>query len=189
MNRRRKIGIALGIIVIITTGCIWHMVSSQQKEVKVFTATLAFPGSEMESDNYMEDKIAELTGARAEVTWLDGQNPSDLVKSMIVSGEYPDFIQGSDATKELLDAGAFIPLEDYLDDYPNLKNYMTDEQWESYRKEDGHIYFIPSYGVIRGHDTKVMKSGEAFWIQKRVLEWAGYPKLQTLDDYFDLICD
>ena len=33
MNRRRKIGIALGIIVIITTGCIWHMVSSQQKEV------------------------------------------------------------------------------------------------------------------------------------------------------------
>ena len=173
MNRRRKIGIALGIIVIITTGCIWHMVSSQQKEVKVFTATLAFPGSEMESDNYMEDKIAELTGARAEVTWLDGQNPSDLVKSMIVSGEYPDFIQGSDATKELLDAGAFIPLEDYLDDYPNLKNYMTDEQWESYRKEDGHIYFIPSYGVIRGHDTKVMKSGEAFWIQKRVLEWAG----------------
>ena len=93
MNRRRKIGIALGIIVIITTGCIWHMVSSQQKEVKVFTATLAFPGSEMESDNYMEDKIAELTGARAEVTWLDGQNPSDLVKSMIVSGEYPDFIQ------------------------------------------------------------------------------------------------
>ena len=189
MNRRRKIGIALGIIVIITTGCIWHMVSSQQKEVKVFTATLAFPGSEMEADNYMEDKIAELTGARAEVTWLDGQNPSDLVKSMIVSGEYPDFIQGSDATKELLDAGAFIPLEDYLDDYPNLKNYMTDEQWESYRKEDGYIYFIPSYGVIRGHDTKVMKSGEAFWIQKRVLEWAGYPKLQTLDDYFDLICD
>lgn len=86
MNRRRKIGIALGIIVIITTGCIWHMVSSQQKEVKVFTATLAFPGSEMEADNYMEDKIAELTGARAEVTWLDGQNPSDLVKSMIVSG-------------------------------------------------------------------------------------------------------
>lgn len=98
MNRRRKISIALAIIVIITTGCIWYMVSAQQKEVKVFTATLAFPGSELEADNYMEDKIAELTGARAEVTWLNGQNPSDLVNSMIVSGEYPDFIQGSDAT-------------------------------------------------------------------------------------------
>ena len=91
MNRRREIGIALGIIVIITTGCIWYMVSAQQKEVKVFTATLAFPGSELEADNYMEDKIAELTGARAEVTWLNGQNPSDLVNSMIVSGEYPDY--------------------------------------------------------------------------------------------------
>ena len=64
MNRRRKIGIALAIIVIITTGCIWYMVSAQQKEVKVFTATLAFPGSELEADNYMEDKIAELTGAK-----------------------------------------------------------------------------------------------------------------------------
>lgn len=30
-------------------------------------------------------------------------------------------------------------------------------------------------------------SGEAFWIQVKVLKWAGYPKITTLDQYFDLI--
>ena len=28
---------------------------------------------------------------------------------------------------------------------------------------------------------------EAFWIQVRVLEWAGYPEIRTMDQYFDLL--
>ncbi|MFR3166213.1 MAG: hypothetical protein ACLTQG_30725 [Hungatella sp.] len=30
-------------------------------------------------------------------------------------------------------------------------------------------------------------SDEAFWIQTRVLKWAGYPEVKTMDQYFDLI--
>ena len=87
----------------------------------------------------------------------------------------------------MIEAGALIPLDEYIDDYPNIKNYLSDLQWESLRKKDGHIYFIPQYGVIKGHSTATMPDGEAFWIQKRVLVWAGYPKIKTLDEYFDLI--
>ena len=30
-------------------------------------------------------------------------------------------------------------------------------------------------------------SDEAFWIQTRVLKWAEYPEIKTMDQYFDLI--
>lgn len=38
-----------------------------------------------------------------------------------------------------------------------------------------------------GEDVEVTHSGEAFWIQTRVLKWAGYPEIHTVDEYFDLI--
>lgn len=141
----------------------------------------------MGKDNRIQKLIQEKTGARADVEWLTWQTSDEKIDSMIKEQEYPDFLNGSDATGKLLEAGAYIPLEGYLDDYPNLKNYLTDEQWESLKQKDGHIYFIPPFGVYHGKDMAVIPSGEAFWIQKRVLKWANYPKIVTLDDYFDLI--
>ena len=35
--------------------------------------------------------------------------------------------------------------------------------------------------------TEVIHSGEAFWIQTRVLKWADYPEITTVDEYFDLL--
>ena len=45
---------------------------------------------------------------------------------MIAGGEYPDFIEGGNGTQQLYDAEALVPLDDYLDDYPNIKNLFTD---------------------------------------------------------------
>ena len=33
----------------------------------------------------------------------------------------------------------------------------------------------------------MLHNGEAFLIQTRVLKWAGYPKITTIEQYFDLI--
>ncbi len=156
-------------------------------EQKSFTAFMAVPGEEKAKDNRICNKIAELTGARAEIEWLGGQTPEEKIETMIQKGEYPDFINGADASSMLIEAGALIPLEDYLEDYPYLYDYLTPKQWESMRKEDGHIYYIPPFGVVQGRNTQTMLSGEAFWIQKRVLEWAGFPEVKTLDQYFDLM--
>lgn len=158
-----------------------------ERETKCFTAFIAMAGEGNSKGSRLKTKIAEITGAYAELEWLSGQAAEEKIQGMIRRGEYPDFINGSDAESLLLDAGALVPLDDYLDSYPNLKNYLKPAQWDSLRKEDGHIYFIPPFGVIQGHSSLTINSGEAFWVQKRVLEWAGYPKLKTLDDYFDLI--
>lgn len=164
----------------------WAMHRSGLEE-KTFTAFMAVPGEERQRDSRIRNRIAGLTGARAEVEWLGGQTPEEKIEAMVQTGEYPDFINGADASSMLIEAGALVPLEDYLEDYPDLYHYLTPRQWESLRKEDGHIYYIPPFGVVQGHNTQTMLSGEAFWIQKRVLEWAGFPEVRTLDEYFGLI--
>lgn len=173
-------------MVFLGTACQFYRYGGGQ-EVRKFTAFMAVPGENHMEDTRLKLKIAELTGASAQVEFLSGQTPEEKIEAMIQAGEYPDFINGADASSKLIEAGAFVPLEDYLEDYPDLYRYLTPRQWESLRKEDGHIYYIPPFGVIQGRNTQTMFSGESFWIQKRVLEWAGFPQIKTLDEYFELI--
>ena len=106
---------------------------------------------------------------------------------MIAGGEYPDFIEGASGQMQLYDAGALVPLDDYIEKYPNIKKLFTDLEWEKLRQDDGHIYWIPQFSCIKGDEKVCAHNDEAFWIQARVLKWAGYPKIDTLDKYFDLI--
>lgn len=184
---KNKLWMTAGIILLSVCLFCGSRNATEEKEIKEFSAFFAVLGETEEHDNRIRNKIAEVTGVKANVEWLTGQTAEDSIENMIERGEYPDFINGSDATDKLVEAGAFIPLEDYLDDYPYLKGYLTEQQWNSLYKEDGHIYFIPPFGVISGENMETMNSGEAFWIQKRVLEWAGYPTIKSLGEYFDLI--
>ena len=188
MNKKnvRLLGI-LVIVIVIMAGLYKISDLGIDQETTSFTAFMAVPGDNKSKKNRIHDKITQITGVSAEVEWLSGQTPEEKIETMISPGEYPDFINGADAASRLVEAGALVPLEDYLEDYPHLYQYLTPKQWESLRKEDGHIYYIPPFGVIQGHNTQTMLSGEAFWIQKRVLEWADFPKIKTLDQYFDLI--
>ena len=90
---------------------------------------------------------------------------------------------------QLYDAGALVALDDYIDKYPNIKNYFTEQEWDQLRQDDGHIYWIPQFSNIKGEEKTCTHNDEAFWIQARVLEWANYPEIKTMDDYFKLIED
>lgn len=87
----------------------------------------------------------------------------------------------------LYEAGALIPIDVYWDDYPNIKNFLPSEIWDRFRQADGHVYWIPQFGIVHGKVEEVLHEGEAFWIQTRVLKWAGYPDIRTLDEYFALL--
>ena len=55
------------------------------------------------------------------------------------------------------------------------------------KSADGHIYYLINYGVYHGLDHSPDYNQAAFWIQKAILKDAGYPKIVTVDQYFDLI--
>ena len=161
--------------------------TSQEGGVKEFTAFFATAGTEINDDNEIQQIIADKTGVKVKETWLTGQTAEEAVGTMIAGGEYPDFIEGGNGQMQLYDADALVALDDYLDSYPNIKNLFTDLEWEKLRRDDGHIYWIPQFSCIKNEEKVCTHNDEAFWIQARVLEWAGYPEVKTMDQYFDLI--
>lgn len=161
--------------------------SANNGEITEFEMFCNVPGSEINSDNEIAQIIAEKTGVRVKESWLNGQDANESIGTIIASGTYPDFINGGDAMKTLYEADALVAWDDYIDKYPNIKEFFTDEEWNKFRMDDGKIYWCNAFENIYGEDKTTNQNGEAFWIQTRVLKWADYPKVETLDEYFDLL--
>lgn len=157
---------------------------SRDTKIKEFTAFFDVSENEIDEYNEIMELIAQKTGARCREQWLVGKSSEEAIDGYIASGEYTDFISGDVA---LYEAGALIPIDLYWDDYPNIKNFMPAERWDRFRQPDGHIYWIPQFDVVSGKSKELLHEGEAFWIQTRVLKWAGYPRIRTVDEYFDLL--
>ena len=163
--------------------------SKAKGKVTDFTMFITMPGSEKNKQNDVADIIAEKTGVRVKETWLTGQTASEATGTLIASGEYPDFIDSDDMTL-LVEAGALIPLDPYLAKYPEFRDtYFTPDEWAKFVQPDGHIYWINPFQNTYGLSKATTHNDEAFWIQVRVLEWAGYPKIETMDQYFKVIED
>ena len=135
MKAKRVTGMLLAsaLAVSLFTGC-GSGSSENEGGTKEFTAFYAVPGAEINDDNEIQQIIAEKTGVKVDETWLTGQTASEAVGTLIAGGDYPDFIDGGDAMGQLYEAGALVPLDDYLDDYPNIKAYYTDEEWNKLRR-------------------------------------------------------
>lgn len=163
--------------------------STTQQEIRTYTGFFAAQIGSVDENNVVKNLIAEKIGARCEETWLDETgNRDNIISNMIIQNEYPDFIYPDAANyQKLLQAGALSPIDAYWDDYPNVKNYFSQAQWNRIREDDGHIYMIPVFSNCYMYDTNTLHNDEAFWIQVKVLKWGGYPKITTLDEYFDLL--
>lgn len=190
MKKLAALLLAAAMTVTALPGCQNDSGSGGEGGIKEFTAFYAVPGTEINDGNEIQAKIAEITGATCKETWLTGQTASEAIGTMIAGGEYPDFIDGSDGTAALYDAGALIALDEYLEsgDYPNLSAFWSEEEWDKVRQSDGHIYWIPQFGNPY-EKSMATDPAEAFWIQTRVLEWADYPVIETVDEYFQLLED
>ena len=103
-----------------------------------FTVFVRDPGMKPAADNPVIKKITELTGVTLDFEFLVGDLDQKL--GVMMAGEdYPDAIFAGDASMKLIDAGAFIPLEDLIPKYENL-NAMYGGCIEDLKAEDGHAY-------------------------------------------------
>ena len=156
-------------------------------DVIQFTMFGAMPQPEINDDNEIMNLIAEKVGAKVKETWLTGQTAAEAIGTIIAGGDYPDFIDGGEAMMALYDEGVLVPWDDYLEKYPNLKELFTDQEWDALRQDDGKIYWANQFQNNYGENRATTHNDEAFWIQVRVLEWAGYPEINTLDEYYDVL--
>lgn len=162
--------------------------SSTETKVEPFTISLftAATGPIPTDDNLIYQEIKDQLGVTLKEEYLVGDIEQKL-GVMIAGGDYPDLIT---ANTKLTGAKAVIPLEDLIEQHaPNIKKHYG-KVWNQLKDpEDGHIYWMPNYGVYQGEFMSTDYYGPAFYIQKAVLKEFGYPKFKTLDEYFKLIED
>lgn len=142
------------------------------------------PGQSPTADNKIHKRFKEELGVTLKEEFLVG-DAEQKIGVMIAGGDYPDLIT---ADTKLVAAGAVIPLEDLIEEHaPRLKEHYA-EYWNKMKDpSDGHIYWLPNYGVYTGELFETVYQGPAFYIQKAVLKEYGYPELKTLDEYMALI--
>mgnify|MGYP000979682027 CR=1 FL=1 len=130
--------------------------------------------------------LEEQTGVNFKLQFPVG-DVNTKIGTMIASGDYPDVLAPDTAIDKILDAKAFIPLNDLIDKYgPNIKR-VYGPYYNLMKQADGNIYFLPFSAVVGDYIPNPTIDQGAFWIQRRVLKEFGYPKIKTLDEYFDLI--
>ena len=185
MKAKKLFSLALAAVMV--ASCVAAAGCGKKSKYTEFTMFAAMAGKEKDDDNEIMELIAEKTGVKVKETWLTGQDAGEAIGSIIASGKLPDFIDGGDGCVQLYENKMLVAWDDYLEKYPNLKEMYTDKEWDQFRMSDGKIYWANVFGNHYKEDTTTGHNGEAFWIQARVLEWDGYPTIETLDQYFDLL--
>jgi|GEM_PF-1458768 len=159
----------------------------QPAEFSYFTGGIGEPGDPKYSNETEIGKLVqELTGVNIRYVRHNGDLKSQI-GVMMASGDYPDILVGSAGfTGDFINAGALIPLDELVETHaPNLRR-MYDEVWDRLKHPaDGRIYHLPSLIPQGEAPAKTTQSG--FGIQRAVLEEAGYPRQETIGDYFRVL--
>ena len=143
------------------------------------------------SDNKIYKLIEEELGVKFEFEFLAG-DLDETLGTKLIGEDYPDLFDGANSAEKLINAGALINLLPYITEEgtPNLYAHIQKVYDDIVTKdEDGNdaLYIIPNYGINYNEVITLECNGPAFFVQKQVLEWAGYPQIKTLDEYFDVI--
>ena len=168
------------LVSIFTTCLVW----GEDKQVKTFT--LYFGGSGARPVDLFQTKIGkkitELTDVTMKIEYLVGSDEATKAGIMIASGDYPDLIYPHNVTHKFVEAGALIPLDDYVAKSEVVKKAYKGNL-KKLRWSDGHIYFLSPYQP----DAERLYASDGFWLPIDLLKENGWPMVTDIDQYFDLI--
>ncbi|BCZ44160.1 ABC transporter substrate-binding protein [Clostridium gelidum] len=141
---------------------------------------------DMPFDDEVAKKITELTGVTLKITHPVAGD-EQAIPLMIASGDYPDLIYGKGDTGKLVDAGAIIKLDDYIEKKGDKLKALYGDQLKrlKYSTEDPSIYTVGAYGV----HTEIFDPSGVMQLQHAVLKELGYPEIKTLQDYEKAVKD
>lgn len=124
----------------------------------------------------LEDKFGmelNLTGASSE-GWIE------KLTLMINTNEIPDlffFLPSKIQYREWIENDLILPLNDYLDDAPYIKNIFDDKSYKNL-SVNGKYYFVPKVSLQNSHTMYVRKD----WVDKTVGKMP-----ETLDEFTEML--
>ena len=168
-------------------------VAEEKPEPITLTAFIGEPGDQPYEDNKIYKMIEDEFGVKFEFEFLAGDLDEKIGLMCQDPEDLPDLLNGGNSAEKFIDAGVMVNLLDYVnpEDTPNLWAHIEPQKNRIITKDEitgeDVMYIIPNYGLNDGGQIVNSVNGPAFFIQKQVLAWAGYPEIHTLDEYFDLI--
>lgn len=109
-----------------------------------------------------------------------GGKAAQTFQMMLESGPLPDVIfteRGADVEK-LRKAGKLVPLDPYVDKYPNLRKWAGAATLDLLRSEDGKLYQFPNW------HTSTPTGNGGYSVNMKLYEELGSPPLETYDDLY-----
>lgn len=152
-----------------------------------FTVFIGDPKQQPTADNKIYKMIEEKLGVTFKFEFLVGDLDQKL-GVLIAGGEYPDLLDSANSAEKSINAGVYQPIQDFIsaEKTPNLWRQYS-EYMNMMKSEDGNVYILPNYGMYYNDYVQTSYNGPAFWIQKQLLIDMNYPKITTLDEYFDVL--
>lgn len=164
----------------------------EEPPLEKVTFTYFNAGAQVKDVNLNETEIGKIIEEKTGVNWKIEYPVGDVptkIGTLIASNSYPDVLSPDTQIDKILEAGAFIPLNDLIEEHgPNIKR-VYGQYFNLMKQADGNIYFLPYSPIVGDFLPNPNIEQGAFWIQRRVLKEAGYPKIKTLDEYMQLIID
>ncbi len=135
--------------------------------------------AENESEIWIKNKY------NVNITYMDaGGSASTKIATMMVDSKYPDVISlDRDQTlTTLIDAGALVPLDDYVEG-SYLQKYLGNEMIDMFRAKDGHLYVYPNWAAPMG----TAGGNQGYIVQNKWYTKVGSPALKTNDDLYNYL--
>jgi len=185
---RKFVSLLLAIVMLATMAAIPAFAETAEDPMTV-TVFIGEARDQPTSDNKIFKMIEDEFGLKFEFEFLAGDLDETLgVK--IAGQDYADLMDGGNSAEKLISAGALVDLMPYISEEktPNIYSHIQ-PYLKRLLNDDGQLFIIPNYGRYYNTEDYGMNyvNGPAFFIQKKVLEWADYPMIKTMDEYFDLI--
>ncbi|BBI31992.1 extracellular solute-binding protein [Cohnella abietis] len=111
-------------------------------------------------------------------------NAKQKLNTMLASKDLPDVIwtdRHSADIKMLLDADMLVPFDDYIDKYPNLKQWLSTEAINMLRSDDGKLYQFPNWY------TNQPNGNAGYIVNKKIYKELGEPTLETTEDLYSYL--
>ncbi|MBO0991972.1 extracellular solute-binding protein [Bacillus sp. SD088] len=109
-----------------------------------------------------------------------GGNAAQKFNTMIVGNDLPDVImldRNADLDR-LREADMLVPLDEYIEKYPNIKEWVGESTLNMLRAEDGHVYGIPNWY------TTEPNGNTGYVVNDKIYKELGSPNLETTDELY-----
>lgn len=114
-------------------------IPDQPVKLTMFSTEL---GLEKAEDNEIRDLIADRTGVKVSEIWMTGQYFRNVIDGLLESGKLTDYIYLNERLDEFYEQGLLVAWDGYIEEYPNIKNLHSEDEWDLLRQADGHIYSV-----------------------------------------------